>query len=138
MEHNLHALQMVSPQYLIGFPLSHPVKFPYSWKQFPKPDFVFAPEAISSIMTKVKMANPFTNANSFWHLIWKTFCHLDRTNSIKTYFRTCNLRTSQFINFKCVNQFWLNLQNQNGKKFFHIECQKFLTFANGYLLSFAI
>ena len=70
--------------------------------------------------------------------MWKSFCHLDRKNSIETYLWTCNLLLGQFISYKSVNQFWLNLPYLNGKKFFQIKCQKNFTFANGYFLSFRI
>ena len=45
-------------------------------------------ESISSIMTQVEMAK---NIKLFCQLIWKTFLHLDRANSIETALRTCNL-----------------------------------------------
>ena len=70
---------------------------------------------------------PFANVKSFWHLMWKTFCHSGEVNSIKTILQTCILWTGQYVSYKCVNQFWLNLPNKNGKMF---------TFANGYLLLF--
>ena len=40
---------------------------------------------------------PFANYNLFWHLIWKTFCHLDRANSIETDLQTFKLQTGRFI-----------------------------------------
>ena len=60
---------------------------------------------------------PFANVNSFWNLLRKTFFHLNRANSMETNLRTCNLRSGQFINYKSVNQFWLNLTYTKGKKF---------------------
>ena len=53
----------------------------------------------------------------FWHLIWNTFCHLDRACSIKTDLQTCNLWTGQVVSYMFVNWFWLNLFYPNGKKF---------------------
>ena len=58
----------------------------------------------------------FVNVNSFLHLMW-AFCHLDRANLIETNLRTCNWQPAQFISYKFVNQFWLNLPYPNGKKF---------------------
>ena len=60
---------------------------------------------------------PFANLKFFWHLIWKTFCHLDRACSIKTDLQTCNLWTGQVVSYMFVNWFWLNLFYPNGKKF---------------------
>ena len=65
------------------------------------------------------------NVDYFWHLMWKTFCHLDGANSIKTALWTCNLWTEWSVTYKSVNWFWLNLPlYQNSKKVFHIKCQK--------------
>ena len=36
---------------------------------------------------------PFANVKFFWHLIWRTFWHLDRASSTKTDLQTCNLWT---------------------------------------------
>ena len=56
--------------------------------------------------------------NYFWHLMWKTFCFLDRANSIKTNLQTYNLQIGQYnYKYKSVNQFWWNLPYPNGKKF---------------------
>ena len=61
---------------------------------------------------------PFSNMNYFWHLMWKTFCFLDRANSIKTNLQTYNLQIGQYnYKYKSVNQFWWNLPYPNGKKF---------------------
>ena len=72
-------------------------------------------EAISSTMAKFETAKDirFSIVNCFWHLMRKTLYHLDRVNSIET-----NLGTNQFIIYKSVNEFWLNLPYSNGKKFF--------------------
>ena len=60
---------------------------------------------------------PFENVKCFWHLIWKTFCHLDRTSSIKTDLQNCKLWTGQTVSQKFVDWFQLNLPYPNGKKF---------------------
>ena len=68
---------------------------------------------------------PFANVNSFWYRMWnKTFCHLDRANSIKTALQTCNLSTGLSLSYKSVSWFWLNLQ-------WHFA----FTFANEYILA---
>ena len=46
---------------------------------------------------------PFANVKSFWHLMWKMFCHSGGANSIKTNLQTCNLHTGQSINYKSLN-----------------------------------
>ena len=62
----------------------------------------------------------------FFHLMLKTFCHLDRANSIKNNLRTCNLKTGQFISvIKMVTSF----TDQTIKK---------ITFENEYLLPFQL
>ena len=38
-------------------------------------------------------------------------------NLIKTNLQTCNLWTGQYVSYKSVNLFWLNLPHQNGKTF---------------------
>ena len=63
--------------------------------------------------------------------IWKTFCHLDRANSIKNDWQTCNLQTCQSI-----KQFRLNLPKC--QKVFQIQWQNIFTFANEYLLPFRL
>ena len=60
-------------------------------------------EAISSIMTKLDMAN-LTMWKKNMALIWNSFCHMDRSNSIK-----------KFVSYKSVNWFWLNLPLQMAK-----------------------
>ena len=60
----------------------------------------------------------FANVKSFCHLMWKRFCHSVGVNSIKTNLQTFNLWTDQFVKYKSVNLFWLNLPHQNGKTFF--------------------
>ena len=67
----------------------------------------------------------FANVKSFWHLMWKTFCHSGRENSIKTNLEACNLWTGQYVSFKSVNLFWLNLPHQNGKTFFTSNVKNF-------------
>ena len=67
----------------------------------------------------------FANVKSFWHLMWKTFCHSGRENSIKTNLETCNLWTGQYVSYKSVNLFWLNLPHQNGKTFFTSNVKNF-------------
>ena len=59
----------------------------------------------------------FANVKSFWHLMRKTFCHLDGANSIKIDLQTCNLWTGRSVSYKSVNWFRLNLPYPNGKKF---------------------
>ena len=44
----------------------------------------------------------------FCHLMWKTFCHFYRANSIKTNLLTCNLLTKWSVSYKSINLFWLN------------------------------
>ena len=68
---------------------------------------------------------PFANVKSFWHLMWKRFCHSGRENSIKTNLETCNLWTGQYVSFKSVNLFWLNLPHQKGKTFFTSNVKNF-------------
>ena len=63
---------------------------------------------------------PFANVKSFWHLMWKTFCHTGGANSIKTNLQFCNAWTGQ-----SVNLFWLNLPHQNGKTFFTSNVKNF-------------
>ena len=79
-------------------------------------------------MTRVKMAK-YVHLQMwlFCHLIWKTFCNLDRANSIQTAFQTCNLVTRQSVSYKSVNWFCLNLAPQMATK---------ISFANGYILPF--
>ena len=67
----------------------------------------------------------FANVKSFWHLMWKTFCHSGWANSIKTDLQTCNSRTGQYVSYKSVNQFWLNLHNQNRKMIWHQMSKSF-------------
>ena len=68
---------------------------------------------------------PFANVKSFWHLMWKMFCHSGGVNSIKTNLLTCNLWTGQYVSYKSVNLFWLNLPHQNGKTFFTSNVKTF-------------
>ena len=45
-----------------------------------------------------------------------TFCYSAWATLIKTKLQNCNWQTGQFISYKYVNQFWLNLPHPNGKK----------------------
>ena len=42
----------------------------------------------------------------FCHLMWKTFCHFYRANSIKTNLLTCNLWTKWAVSYKSAIQIW--------------------------------
>ena len=75
-------------------------------------------------MIKVEMAKDIY-LKSFWHLMRKMFCYSGRANSIKIDIQTCNLHTDQSVNYKFVNQFWLNLLHQNGKMFFTSNVKNF-------------
>ena len=44
----------------------------------------------------------------FCHLMWKTFCHFYRANSIKTDILTCKLWTKWSVSYEFVDLFWLN------------------------------
>ena len=66
----------------------------------------------------------------------ENFLPFKRANSMETNLRTCNLQTSQFISYKSVNQFWLNLPYPNGKKFSRSNVKNNFTFANGYFCHF--
>ena len=79
---------------------------------------------------------PFANVNSFWYRMWKTFCHLDRANSIETNLRTCNLRTCQFISYN-LRSILIEIALSIWQKVFLIKHKK-ITFANGYLLPFQL
>ena len=67
----------------------------------------------------------FANVKSFWHLMWKTFCHSGGANCIKTNLQTCNLWTSQYVSHKSVNQFWFNLPHKNVKTDFASNVKNF-------------
>jgi hypothetical protein len=54
---------------------------------------------------------PFANVKRNCHLIWKTFCHLDRAASIKTALQTYKLQTSLL---------------KNGKTFSHLQMVKYV------------
>ena len=56
---------------------------------------------------------------SFWCLF--TSCYFDRTNSIKTNLHTCNFQINQFISYKFINQFWLNLSFSSSKSLISIQ-----------------
>ena len=63
------------------------------------------PEGVSSTMTKVEIAQDIYLQmwRVFWFLMWKMFCHSYEPNQIKTDCQTCNLHTSQYINYKSVD-----------------------------------
>ena len=89
---------------------------------------VCKPEGISSIMAKVKMAKiSICKRVFFWHLNWKTFCHLDRASSIKTDLQTWNLWTGRSLSYESVNWYQLNLPYPNVKKFSTSNVEKVST-----------
>ena len=78
----------------------------------------------------------------FCHWILKTFCHLDRANSIKTALQTCNLSTGLSLSYKSVSWFWLNLPPQWQFFFSYLQMNIFCQFdfchnrRNGFRLEF--
>ena len=63
--------------------------------------------------------------------MWKVFDIWCGVNSIKTNLQTWNLWTGQYVSYKSLNQFWLNLPHENGKTIF---TSKTFPIANGYIL----
>ena len=96
------------------------------WTLFFNHNFVFGMVALKLFLLlwqNLKWQNPFANVTNFCHLILKTFCRLDRANSIKTALQTCNLSTGLSLSYNSLSWFWLNLQ-------WHFV----FTFANEYIL----
>ena len=56
------------------------------------------------------------------------FCYSDWTNKIKNKLQVCNLQTGQFISYKFVNQFWLNLPHPSKVWVCRVLCPQQLTF----------
>jgi hypothetical protein len=47
----------------------------------------------------------------FWHLMWKTFCHLDRANSLKTNLWTCIIWIGWSVTWICRHMVLVQTHN---------------------------
>jgi hypothetical protein len=85
-------------------------------------------------MTKVEITKDIhLEIWKVFDILWKTFCH--SAISIKTNLQTWNFWTGQYVSYKSVNQFYIELAPPKWQNVFHIKCKKqHFTFATGYLL----